>query len=411
VTAYPALARPAFARYLVGQVLSGFGTWFQIVALSLLLVDLTHRGSALGVAMSLQFVPVLLLSPWAGVIIDRVEARRVLIATSFAAAVLALGLGFFVASGSTSVHGVWAFSLALGLVQTIDRPAQNAVLAELVPLEDRANATALANVQTASGRLVGPAIAGLVYAAAGPAPCFFVNAGSFVVIIVALVSIPTSERLARSAPKSRGALTELRDGLVYVRDNPAVRQPLIAAAFVGLMAFNFLVVMPALVTFTFHAGSRAFGICEALNAGASVIGGLVLAPRLVKPTQRRLAFTMALFSIGIVGLAAMPTLLWWAAWMPVFGLFFIAYTTSMTSLLQTQTDTPYIGRVMSLYTLATFGTTPFGALLAGWLVDHASARLAMAMGLVATVPCALWLWRSDVNHGRRATISACLPTT
>jgi MFS family permease len=411
VAAYPALARPAFARYLVGQVLSGFGTWFQIVALSLLLVDLTHRGSALGIAASLQFVPVLVLSPYAGVVLDRVEARRVLLITSALASALALGLGFFVASGGTSVHGVWAFSLALGLVQTFDRPAQNAVLAELVPLNHRANATALAGVQNASGRLVGPAIAGLLYAAFGPAPCFFLNAASFLVIIVALIAIPIGERLVRPLTRSRGALVELRDGIDYVKRNPAVRRPLIAAAAVGLFAFNFLVVMPALVTFTFHAGGRAFGICEALNAGASVIGGLVLAPRMVKPTQRRLAFTMALFSVALLGLAVMPTLLWWAAWMPVFGLCFIAYTTSMASLLQTQTDAPYIGRVMSLYTLATFGTTPFGALLAGWLVDHASARVAMAMGLVATIPCAVWLWRSDPGRSNRATIAPCLTMT
>jgi MFS family permease len=395
VQSYPALARPAFARYLVGQVLSGFGTWFQIVAQSLLLIDLTQSGRALGVASALQFVPVLILSPYAGVVLDRVEARRVLLITSVAAAVLAVGLGALVAFGHITVHGVWVFALGLGLVQTFDRPAQGAMLAELVPLEHRPNATALANIQTASGRLVGPAVGGLLYAAFGAAPCFFLNALSFGIIIFALVRIPVAERLARPLTRSRTALADLRAGVSYVRATPALRTPLLCATAVGLLAFNFLVVMPAMVSFVFHAGGRAFGICEALNAGASVVGGLVLAPRLKKPTQRRLAVALAMFAVGVVGLAAMPTLLWWAAWMPVFGLCFIVYQTSMMSLLQARCDPTYLGRVMSLYSLAVFGTTPFGALMAGWLVDHVSARAAMAMGLVAAIPCAAWLWFSD----------------
>jgi MFS family permease len=402
VRAYPALARPAFARYLVGQVCSGFGTWFQIVAQSLLLIDLTRSGRSLAVATALQFIPVLVLSPYAGVVLDRVEARRVLLVTAVAASGLAFGLGALVAFGHVTVHGVWVFAFGLGFVQTFDRPAQNAMLAELVPLEHRPNATALANIQTASGRLVGPAVGGLLYAAFGAAPCFFLNALSFGVIIVALLKIPMRERLARPLTRSRSALAELRAGLAYVRGAPTVRRPLVCATAVGLLAFNFLVVMPAMVTFVFHAGGRAFGVCEALNAGASVIGGLVLAPRMKSPTQGRLAVAMALFAVGLTGLAAMPTLLWWAAWMPVFGLCFIVYQTSMMSLLQSRCEPAYLGRVMSLYSLAVFGTTPFGALLAGWLVDNVSARAAMAMGLVAAVPCAVWLWFSDPDRRSEA---------
>jgi MFS family permease len=398
VRAYPALARPAFARYLVGQACSGFGTWFQIVAQSLLLIDLTRSGRSLAIATALQFIPVLVLSPYAGVVLDRIEARRVLLVTATAASVLACGLGALVAFGHVTVHGVWVFALGLGFVQTFDRPAQNAMLAELVPLEHRPNATALANIQTASGRLVGPAVGGLLYAAFGAAPCFFLNALSFGIIIVALLKIPVGERLARPLTRSRSALAELRAGLAYVRATPRVRRPLVCATAVGLLAFNFLVVMPAMVTFVFHAGGRAFGICEALNAGASVIGGLVLAPRMKTPTQRLLAVAMALFAVGLTGLAAMPTLLWWAAWMPVFGLCFIVYQTSMMSLLQSRCEPAFLGRVMSLYSLAVFGTTPFGALLAGWLIDNVSARAAMAMGLVATIPCAAWLWFSDPDR-------------
>jgi MFS family permease len=411
VQAYPALARPAFARYLVGQMFSGFGTWFQIVAQSLLLIDLTRSGRSLSVAAALQFIPVLLLSPYAGVVLDRVEARRVLLATSVAASSLACGLGALVAFGHVTVHGVWLFALGLGFVQTFDRPAQNAMLAELVPLEDRPNATALANIQTASGRLVGPAVGGLLYAAFGAAPCFFLNALSFGIVIFALVKISLAQRLPRPLSRTRSALTELRDGLGYVRATPAVRRPLLCATGVGLLAFNFLVVMPAMVAFVFHAGARAFGVCEALNAGASVIGGLALAPRMRRPTQRRLAAALALFALGLAGLAAMPTLLWWAAWMPVFGLCFIIYMTSMTSLLQSRCEPAYLGRVMSLYSLAMFGTTPFGALMAGWLVDHVSARAAMAMGLVAAVPCAAWLWTSDPDRRRSlATNDGSKPT-
>ncbi len=246
-------------------MLSGFGTWFQIVTQSLLILDLSHSGAALGIAAALQYLPVLLLSPYAGVITDRWLARRILLTTNALAAGLAAMLGTVTALGHVTTGWVWAMAPGLGIVLAFDRPAQSAIIAELMPLGARPNASALANVQTASGRSVGPAVAGVLYAAVGPASCFLLNAASYLVILVALARIRPEELIGRPRRLALGALGELRAGLSYVRNAPAVRAPLVCAAAMGLTTFNFLTVIPAMITFTFHAGGRAFGICEALT--------------------------------------------------------------------------------------------------------------------------------------------------
>ncbi len=247
-------------------------------------------------------------------------------------------------------------------------------------------------MQNASGRLVGPAVAGVLYAGVGPASCFLLNAASYLIILVALVRIRPSELIARPRKLATGALSELRAGLAYVRRAPAVRAPLVCAAAMGVMTFNFLTVIPAMITFTFHAGGRAFGLCEALNAGAAVLGGLWIAPRLGNPTRRHLALGCGLFTVAMLGNALMPTLVWFAIWMPIFGVCFIIFQSTITALLQTRSEPAYLGRVMSLYTLGIFGTTPLGAIGTGWLIDQYSPRVAMGVGAIATLGSGLWLW-------------------
>ena len=388
---YPALHRPAFARYFAGQVLSGFGTWFQIIAQTLLILDLTASGTALGIAAALQFLPVLLLSPYAGVVADRYEARRILLFTNVAAALLALTLAIVAATHHATARWVWAMALGLGVVQAFDRPMQGAILAELVPPESRSNAVGLMSVQNASGRMVGPALAGILYARFGAAVCFFLNAASFLIIITALLTTRPDERIARVRKANTRAMAELRAGIAYVRATPALRGPLVCTFVVGAFAFNFLT-MPALVTFTFHGDSRAFGICETLNAGAAVLGGLVIAPRLGRPTRHHLALAMGGMTVALAGNSVMPTLLTFALWMPVLGVLFILFQTTLQATLQSHASPAYLGRVMSLYTLGVFGTTPIGAPITGWLIDHVSPRAAMGMGAIATAGCGLWLW-------------------
>lgn len=387
----PALAHRDFARYLLAQTVSGFGTWFQTIAQVLLVLDLTDSGTALGVATALQYLPMLVLTLYAGLIVDRVGARAVLLVTSIASGLLALGLGIITAAGAVSVGWIWVFSGALGVAIAFDRPATGAVLGELVPLEHRSNANALNSVQMASGRLVGPAAAAVLYAAFGPEVCFLLNAASYLVVIWALSTIGTSSRRVTSAEPQR-VRDDLRDGLRYVRVNPHIRAPLVTTALIGLLAFNFLTVMPAMVRFVYDAGPTALGIAEALNAGAAVIGGLWLAPRLGSPDRHSLAVANVVFTVGIVVPAVMPWLWAFYLWMPVFGMCFIFWQTRITSALQHHSAPAYLGRVMSLYTLAIFGTTPFGALIAGALIDHVSTRAAFGMGALSTTAAALWLW-------------------
>ena len=387
--AYPALRRPAFARDITAQTLSGFGTWFQLIAQSLLVLDLTRSGRALGLMAAAQFLPTTLLSPYAGVIGDRLQARRVMLAVNVWACGVAIAFWALTAAGVVNRVWIWVLAGLFGLGTTFERAVQGALLAELVPAEGRANASALANVSNSSGRLVGPAVAGLLYAWRGPAICFLLNAFSYLIVIVALARIRPSELLDRPRKDTGGALSELRSGIAYVRRTPALQAPLVWNAIVGVFAFNFFSVMPAMITFVYDSGATALGVTEALNAGAAVVGGLWIARR-IEPSRHRLMLSSWGFAIGLAGSAVMPNLFTYFLWMPLFGLSFIYWITAMSALLQVETEPAYLGRVMSLYSLGVFGSTPIGSTIAGWMIDAWSARAAMGMGAVSMLAMAVW---------------------
>jgi MFS family permease len=379
-----ALAVRNFRLYFVGQVLSNVGTWFQMLAQGLLVLKLTGSAAALGAVTALQNLPLLLFGAWAGVVIDRVNVRRLLIITSALAGVQALVLGIVTGTGHVTVWWVMALAFPLGLVQMFDRPGGQAFLPQIVERELIPSAVAFNSVILSSGRLAGPAIAGLVYAWKGPATCFYVNAISYAVISIALLLIRRRELIPRHAqPRASG---QLRDGLRFVWRSPLHRDTLIANAVIGCLAFNFPTVYASMVTFVFHAGGSAFGAAESTNAAFAVLGGLVLARRLRAPTGR--TFVIACFALGATltanGLA--PNLAAFIACMPFFGLAAVSYQTVAQSLLQQNTPNELIGRVMALFNLGTQGTTPIGALITGWVTDTVSARASLGLGAAS-----LWI--------------------
>lgn len=389
---YPALARPAFAGFIFGQTLSNLGTWFQLIAQSLLILDIAGSGKALGITASLQFLPMLLVTPYAGIIVDRVQARQVLIVSNLVASAVAFALWAVTAAGVVTEHWVWLLAPIFGLSQTFDRPASGALLAELVSPAERTSANALSSVVNSSGRMIGPAIAGVLYAAYGPAICFLLNGISYAFVVVPLLRIRRDRMTVRPRREELGAIAQLVAGIRYVAHRPALRAPMVWTAIIGLLAFNFFSVVPAFLRFEYGQGGTGIGIAEAVNAGAAVLAGLWIARRPQRPSRRYIAGTSLAFSIGLGGLAVMPTFGWFLAWSPVFGVAFMYWLTAVTNTLQTETEPAFIGRVMSLFALGVFGTTPVGSLITGWMIDHWSARHALALGLVGTIPAALWLW-------------------
>ena len=391
---------PNIRRFLVGQGISNIGTFFQIVAQSLLVLDLTGSGFALGATMSLQFLPVLVLGPWAGVLIDRIRIPRLLTVTAVLAGLQALTLGLLTSTGHINVAWILGLSLLLGVAQVGDRAAGQAFLVELVPRERLSSAVGLSSVAQSVGRLGGPALAASLYAWRGAAICFYCNAGSYVAVVISLLLLRPRELLPRTPqPRVPG---QLREGIRYAWGQPTLRRVLLSNAIIGALTFNFASFYSSLVRLTFHAGATSFGLAESLNAITAVGSGFLLARWLHRPTLRLFALAMTLLGVSLLYSATAPSLELFLIGMPFFGVVVVGYQTVAQSLLQQHTPNDMQGRIMSLFVLGMLGTTPVGGLLTGWVTDAVSPRASLALGGIAPIGCALWvLWSRRADRSPR----------
>ncbi|MCU1367150.1 MAG: putative transporter [Ilumatobacteraceae bacterium] len=391
---------PNVRRFLVGQGISNIGTFFQVVAQSLLVLDLTHSGFALGATMSLQFLPVLVLGPSAGVLIDRIRIPRLLTFTAILAGIEALALGVLTTTGHINLAWILGLSLLLGVAQVGDRAAGQAFLVELVPRDRLASAVAFSSVANSVGRLGGPALAASLYAWHGPAICFYCNAGSYVAVVISLLLLRKRDLLPRTPqPRVPG---QLRAGIRYAWGDPTLRRILLSNAIIGAFTFNFAAFYSSLVRLTFHAGAASFGLAESLNAITAVSIGFLLARWLHRPTLRLFALASVLLGLSLIYSAAAPTLTLFLIGMPFFGVVVVGYQTVAQSLLQQHTPNEMQGRIMSLFVLGMIGTTPVGGLLTGWVTDAVSPRASLALGGIAPIGCALWVvWSQRADRSLR----------
>ena len=382
----------------MGQVVSVSGTWMQSVAQAWLVLKLTNSGAYLGIVIALQMLPILVIGPWGGLIADRFDKRRTLICTGSAAAALALLLGVLTASGVVTVWMVAAVAFGLGLVNAIEVPTRQAFASEMVGREHLVNAVSLNGVVMNGGRLVGPGIAGLVIVTFGIAPCFFINAVSYLAVIVALLAIRGDE-LFRSQPvvRSRG---QLKEGFRYAWHNPALRIPLLMMALVGTFAYEFSVSLPIFTKFTFGSGAEVFGLMTSFMAGGSVVGGLLVAAR-ARPTPRRLAFACALFGILVLLTAAAPNLPIALILLMLTGASSIFFAAMCNTTLQLNASPEMRGRVMALYVVAFMGSTPIGGPIVGFVGQAFGGRAALAVGGIATLLAAALGWRALSQYSSR----------
>lgn len=369
-----------------GQGLSNIGTFAQIVAQALLVLELTGSGLSLGIVTAAQFLPVLLLGPWSGVVLDRVNLRRLLMLTSVVAAAEAALLGVVTLRGDVTIGWLIGLSLVLGVVSVFDRPAAQALLTELVPADELPNAVGLAGAAQSVGRLGGPAIAGVLYAWKGAGPCFLFNAATYLAVVVAMLALRRREMIPRTPqPRARG---QMREGWEFVRRSPLHRTILLANAVVGCLAFNFPQFYSSLVELEFHTNPSVFGAAETLNAVTAVAGGIWLSRRMPALTTRTFSLACLLLGTSLAWSAVSPTVPLFLAGMPFFGAVAVFYMTVAQSLVQGATPPALVGRVMTLYTLGIMGTTPLGGLLMGVLIDEVSPRAAIGLGAVSLFLCA-----------------------
>ena len=373
-----------FRLYFIGQTISSIGSWLQALAVTWLVLEITNRPDRLGVAVALQFLPMLLLGAPAGVLADRFDNRRMLIATSATSGVLALAFGAVVAIGHLSIWWIYALTLMLGLVLAVERPAMQAILFQLVGPDLLPSAVAANSTINSVSRLIGPALAGALIATVGVSTCFFLNAASYLVVIGALVALRSSELVAR--PLIGRAKGKLREGFAYVRTHPDVSRPLLVMTVVGIVAYNFPTTFPSIVRFGFHRGAGAVGLAMSVSAIGSIIGGIYIAG--VKPHPRRtLAIALAGFAAACGALSLAPGFWPFVAMSIPLGFASASFQSVNTIVVQQATEPSMQGRVMALHQMAWFGTTPIGALLVGLIIQMSSPRVPFALGGLAALLC------------------------
>ena len=386
---FKALSVRNFRLYFIGQLISVSGTWMQSVAQGWLVLQLTGSSVDLGFVVALQFVPMLLLGSYGGLVADRLDKRRILYCTQTAAGVLALTLGVLVSTHHVSFSAVLVLAALLGVVNLFDNPARQAFVQQMVGRELIANAVSLNSVLMNGGRLIGPAIAAAFITIVGTADCFYANAASYLAVLVALLMMRSADFLPMTTvAREKG---QVRLGLRYVKDNPLLRNLIVAVAIVGTFAYNFTVTLPLLARHTFHQTSATgYGILLASMGAGAVIGGLVVAHR-SRPTPPLMAALTLCFGVFMTLVAFAPSLLWAEILLVPTGAFSLALISTANATLQLNSSQEMRGRVMSLYAIAFLGTTPIGAPLVGLIISWSTPRVGIAVGSITTILVGLGL--------------------
>ncbi|WP_029290717.1 MFS transporter [Cellulomonas sp. HZM] len=397
-----------YRLWFAGALVANIGTWMQRVAQDwLVLTQLSDEsGVAVGITTALQFAPVLLLSAYAGLLADRVDRRKLLMATQIGQGVLAAGLGALVLGGHAQLWQVYVFAALLGCVSAIDGPVRQTFVAELVPANKLSNAVGLNSASFNAARLIGPGIAGLAIAAVGTGWVFVINAATFAATIFALTQMRTSElRRMPSAPRGRG---QIREGVAYVRGRSDIVVIMVVVGVVSTFGLNFQLTSAMMARTEFGKGAGEYGILGSVLAIGSLTGAL-LAARRDRPRVRLVIGAAFGFGVASGVMALMPTFTSYAiASIPV-GLASLTMMTAANATIQMSTDPAMRGRVMALYMIVFLGATPVGSPIVGWIGQELGARWSIGIGsitaILVSVGAALWArraWGVEVRYHLRS---------
>lgn len=358
------------------------GTWMQTIGMSWLVLKLTHSGTQIGLVVAAQFLPILLLGVWGGVVTDRFDKRRILYCTQTAAGLLALVLGLLVVTQHIHLWMVYALAAGLGLVTVIDNPTRQTFVIEMVGRGLLKNAVTLNSTVVNGARIIGPSIAGVLILSVGIGQCFIVNAASYVAVLIALALM--DKRELRAAPRAERAAGQIRAGLRYVWSVPRLRSTLLMMFIIGTFAYEFPVILPLLATVTLHGNAGTYAALTVAMAVGSVFGGLYTAGQRTTG-HKQLIQAAVLFGCGILLAAVMPGLVSSVLVLVLVGALSIVFISIGNTTLQLTSEPTMRGRVMSLWTIAFLGTTPIGGPIIGFIGDHANPRVGLAAGGVSAL--------------------------
>ncbi len=404
---FTALRIRNYRLFAIGSLVSNTGTWMQRVAQDWLVLQLTGSGKALGITTGLQFLPMLLFSPIAGVFADRFSKRRVIAVAQIVLGVTAGLLGVLAVAGWVAAWHVYVIAFVFGTAAAFDTPARQAFVNEMVPRETLSNAVALNSASFNLARMIGPALAGGLIALLGSGASatgwvILVNAATYIAVLVSLQRMHASDltpidRLVRG----KG---QIRDGLRYVRGRPDIMMIMAIVFSAGTFGLNFQMTTALMATKVFDKGAGEYGLLGSILAIGSLAGSLLSARR---PVSRQRLIIGASLAFGATEMVAglMPNYLTFALLLPLCGITALTLITTANSLVQMSTDAAVRGRVMALYLAIFMGGTPIGAPMLGWIAERYGARWTMVGGgaltmlgtLIATAVFArsqnMMLWR------------------
>lgn len=382
VATFASLRFHNYRLFFFGQSISVGGNWMQNIAIGWFVLELSHSGTVLGMVTAARFLPLVLLGPWGGVVSDRMDNRRLLTATQTTSALLSFVLAGTAWAGVLNIPLLFVLVILLGLVNVFDNPSRQSLISELVGREYLANAIALNSTSINFARVFGPALGGALIAGLGVSLCFFVNAISYVAVIVSLVVMRADEIIsAERAVRSKGQIVA---GLRYIRDTPELLRPLTMVAVTGILTWEFPVSLPLLTTGTFHRGASGYGAAMACLGVGSVFGGLIAARR-TRLTVRSLALSSTLWGLAIVAAALAPTLPLAFVALVFVGSGSITFNASAKTLLQLESVPAMRGRVMSIWFIAWQGSAVVGAPIVGFVGATLGPRSGLLIGGIAAI--------------------------
>lgn len=386
---FKALATPNYRLWVSGALVSNIGTWMQRVAQDwLVLTVLTNNsGTATGITTGLQFLPILFLGPYAGLVADRYDKRKLLLITQTIMGLCALVLGLLVLTDSAELWHVYTLAFVLGLASAFDAPARQAFVSEVVGPDDVPNAVALNSASFNLARLAGPGVAGIVIAWLGTAPAFLINAASFAAVLLSIWKMKP-ELLYTPKPAVR-AKHQIREGMQYIKGRPDLVMILVLAALIGTFGLNFQITNAMMATQAYGVGPGEYGLLGSVMA-VGTLGGALLAARRGRFRLRYLIGGAILFGVFSIGASVMPTFWLYALALVPVGLASLTFLNSCNTSIQLSVEPRFRGRVLAIYMMVIQGGTPIGAPLVGWLGTEFGARWSIAAGGLIALAAGLW---------------------
>ncbi len=394
--AFGALRSRNFRLYLTGRSITQLGVWMQSTALSWYVLNRTHSPFALGTVSTFQFLPVLLLTLFGGVVADRFPKQRLLMVTQTVMALQALSLGIATSTGVATLPLIYLLASVQGVATAFTLPAHLSFVTELVEKPDLPKAVALNFSVQQLTRLGGPAIAGVAIATLGFAPCFFLNSAGYVAVLASLLMMRPNE-LYRPDTRPRGAvLDELGEVLKYAWSTPDIFMTLAVMLVLGIFGYNFQVFTPLIARFVLHTTSVGFGLLNSVQAVGSLVAGLTVA--WLGTATRKVVFSGAIaFALVLTALGAASSWFLVAPLLLLLGFTSSVFLSTNNARLQLITPPELRGRMMGLDGLMIAGTTPIGSLIVGGLADEVGVSAMLAM-----MGCACFLGvAGGVGYARR----------